>query len=106
MIRNKQFKFIYSTGKRERQDGYKTGFSLPGRTRILFDLQNDPKEMTNLAGRAEFQDVIADFEDEMLRRFQSHPAAKTVPAGLTDREDRLDWFLHYREENDPNLPKR
>ena len=99
MVRTKRYKFIYSTGKRERQDGYKTGLSLSGRTRILYDLQTDPRETTNLATDQAYADTIAELETEMLRRFtETHPAAKEIPSGLT-REDALEYFLTYREEN-------
>src|SRR5262249_42477567 len=53
MIRDGRWKLIYSTGKRERQDGYATGKPLPGRTVLLFDEENDPDELTNLAKRPE-----------------------------------------------------
>src|SRR5262249_39493915 len=53
MIRTGRWKFIYGTGKRARQDGYATGKPLPGRTVRLFDMERDPEEMTNLAGRPE-----------------------------------------------------
>ena len=61
MIRTARWKFIYCTGKRERQDGYTTGRPLPGRTLRLYDEENDPDETTNLADRPEHARRIADF---------------------------------------------
>ncbi|MFB3789662.1 MAG: sulfatase [bacterium] len=98
MIRTRQYKFIYSTGKRERQDGYKTGLPLPGRIRKLYDLLNDPHEMKNLAQEEKHQELINQFENEMRRRIEvSHPLASQIPSGLA-LEDALDYYLTWREE--------
>jgi choline-sulfatase len=51
MIRTERWKLVYCTGKRKRQDGYATGRPLPGRTVRLYDMEKDPDEMTNLAGK-------------------------------------------------------
>lgn len=48
-VLSERWKLIYCTGKREREDGYKTGKPLPGRTIQLFDRVNDPEEVKNLA---------------------------------------------------------
>ncbi len=53
LVRTDRWKLVYSTGKRERQDGYTTGRPLPGRTVRLYDLATDPDEMHNLAGSPE-----------------------------------------------------
>jgi choline-sulfatase len=58
MIRTDRFKLVYSTGKRLRQDGYATGRPLPGRTVRLFDLHDDPDELTDLSGRPEQADRV------------------------------------------------
>jgi choline-sulfatase len=76
MIRTERWKFIYGTGKRARQDGYATGRPLPGRTIRLYDEENDPEEMTNLAGRAEHARRIADFTAQLaehMRRTARQP---------------------------------
>ncbi len=101
MIRTRRYKFIYSTGKRERQDGYKTGFPPSGRTRKLYDLQNDPHEMQNLASHEKCQDLVIQFETEMRRRLEaSHPLASQIPPGLPV-EDALDYYLTWRQEGQP-----
>ena len=58
MIRDDAYKLVYITGQRERQDGYKTGLPLPGRTVKLFDVVHDPEEQTNLAGKADQADRV------------------------------------------------
>src|SRR5262249_41415190 len=76
MIRTGRWKFIYGTGKRARQDGYATGKPLPGRTVRLFDMERDPEEMTNLAGRPEHARAVARFTADLadhMRRTARQP---------------------------------
>jgi arylsulfatase A-like enzyme len=70
MIRTARWKFIYGTGKRERQDGYATGRPLPGRTIQLYDEDNDPEETTNLAGKSEHTRRIADFTAQLAEHMK------------------------------------
>jgi choline-sulfatase len=70
MIRTERWKFIYGTGKRARQDGYQTGRPLPGRTIRLFDEENDPDEMTNLAGKPEHARRVADFTAQLAEHMK------------------------------------
>ncbi len=99
MIRSHQYKFIYTTGKRQREDGYKTGKPLPGRTRILYDIVADSGETTNLADRPESRQVIAEMEAEMLRRFEeTYPISAGEINSITGVEDRLDWYLIPRDK--------
>jgi arylsulfatase A-like enzyme len=75
-LRTERWKLVYTTGKRERQDGYKTGRALPDRTIHLFDLEVDPDEMTNVAGRPENARRVADFTQKLadhLRRTARRP---------------------------------
>ena len=70
-IRTENWKLVYITGKRERQDGYTTGHPLPGRTIRLFDIKNDPDEMTNVAERPEHAPLVARLKQSLadhLRR--------------------------------------
>jgi choline-sulfatase len=64
-LRTERWKFVYTTGKRERQDGYTTGRPLPGRTIRLFDLERDPDEMSNVAGRPENAALVAEFTQRL-----------------------------------------
>ena len=52
-VRDDHWKLIFERGKRRRTDGYDTGLPLPGRKIRLYDLENDPRELTDVAGRPE-----------------------------------------------------
>jgi len=100
MIRTDRYKYIYTSGKRERQDGYRTGRPLPGRRRILFDLKEDPEEMRNIASDPEHAALIAALEAEMLRRFEeSYPEDRGTPPEGLEGSDLLDWYLVPRDES-------
>jgi choline-sulfatase len=84
MIRTDHWKLIYSTGRRERQDGYTTGRPLPGKTVLLFDVEADPDETTNLAARPEHAALV----DELTTRLADHMRGimrgpDEIPAGAT-----------------------
>ena len=68
MIRTDRWKLIYTTGRRERQDGYTTGRPLTGNAVRLFDVEADPNEITNLAGRPEHAALV----EELTMRLADH----------------------------------
>jgi choline-sulfatase len=91
-LRTERWKFIYTTGKRERQDGYTTGRPLPGRTLRLFDLEHDSDEMTNVAGRPENAALVADFTRKLadhLRRTARRPEQIPRTEDLLEQIDAL-----------------
>ena len=65
---NENWKLIYGTGKRQREDGYATGKPLPGRTVQLYDEANDRDEMTNLAKKAEHAGLV----EELTAKLAEH----------------------------------
>lgn len=67
MIRDHNYKLVYITGNRARDDGYKTA-QPTGRRILLFDMNSDPEETTNLAGRPEHAERI----DSMLKKLADH----------------------------------
>jgi choline-sulfatase len=76
LIRTDRWKLVYSTGKRLRQDGYATGKPLPGRTIRLYDLKEDPEEMTDLSGRVEQAERVREMTNtlaEHLKRTARQP---------------------------------
>ena len=99
MIRDQQWKYIFTSGKRDLGQGYATGFGPSGVLERLYDQQNDPGETTNVANRPENQKVLAEMQQEMLTLFQeTHPKADQLPEGLSV-EEQLAWFCEPVEEN-------
>jgi choline-sulfatase len=94
-IRTRQWKLIYCSGRRRRDDGYETDHPTPGRYTRLFDLEADPGEFTDLSARR--PELVRELLDLALRRFrETHPEAGHEPAALT-AEEALDWYLRPRE---------
>lgn len=57
MIRTERWKLIYSTGTRQRLDGYY--IDIPTTPWLqLYDLMNDPNELVNLAGQNEYASLL------------------------------------------------
>ena len=96
-VRTSRWKFIFCTGRRERQDGYKTDRPTPGRYKRLYDLQTDPGEFTDLSGRKEYAGFLDQLQQAMLERFrETHPEAAALPRGLKV-EEQIEWFLRPRD---------
>lgn len=94
-IRTPQWKFIYCTGKRARQDGYATANPAPGRYKILYDLNADPGEFHNAI--KEQPGPAAELQKLLLKRFRdTHPEAGHEPHGASE-EEALDWYLRPRD---------
>jgi choline-sulfatase len=82
MIRSGRWKLVYCTGRRRRRDGYALDGPLPGRSVRLYDLEADPGEFVNVAGRTEHAALVAG----LLRLLADHvrrssPRPRLLPAG-------------------------
>jgi arylsulfatase A-like enzyme len=97
MIRTGRWKFIYCTGKRARQDGYATGRPLPGRTVRLYDLENDPDEMTDLAARPEHARRVADFTARLAEHMKRTARQPELVPGDGDVHAALEFCLQPRD---------
>lgn len=96
-VRTAEWKFIFCSGNRERKDGYKTDNPTPGRYKRLYNLKDDPEEMTNLAGKKEYAPVVEKLQRALLDRFLgTHPEAAQLPKGLSE-EEKIEWFLRPRD---------
>ncbi len=94
-IRTQRFKLVFCSGRRERQDGYKTDNPTPGRWLRLYDLANDPGEFTDVSKR--YPQVVERLQRLMLERFrQTHPDASQEPGGLSVPEA-IEFYLRPRD---------
>jgi choline-sulfatase len=88
-VRTERWKLVYTTGRRERQDGYTSGRPLRGRTIRLFDLDNDPEELTNLAERPQHGPLVAD----LTRQLATHLSRTARQPELLPTGDDVFSFL-------------
>lgn len=78
-VRTNRWKLIHSTGKRVREDGYKTDNPTPGRYTKLYDLAKDPGEFSDVS--AANPKVVADLQKTILDRFrETHPEREKEPS--------------------------
>jgi choline-sulfatase len=106
LVRTDRWKLVYCTGKRQRQDGYETGRPLPGRTVRLYDLEQDPDEMHNLAGLPKHAARVAELTSllaEHLKRTARQP--ELIPRG-GDVHAVLEFCLQPRDVAPEVPPKR
>jgi choline-sulfatase len=97
MVRTPRFKLIVGTGRRLRQDGYRTGKPLPGPYQRLYDEVADPGETQDLAADPGFQAVKDDLLHRMQRRLTTtRDGLEPVPAGLSELEA-IHWCLVPRD---------
>jgi choline-sulfatase len=97
MIANRDWKYIFTTGKRDLGQGYQTGLGASGIVHKLYDLQNDPEETMNVAYQEKNQDLLIRMQEKMLSRFmETHPNANELPDKLT-MEGKLVWFCEPRD---------
>ncbi|MBI0397156.1 sulfatase family protein [Cyclobacterium marinum] len=81
MIRTNKWKYIFSTGKNDLGMGYATGFGPAGITHHLYNVEEDPKETTNLSNNPEYQEIMQELQVKLLGIFEkTHPLAGNVPA--------------------------
>jgi choline-sulfatase len=87
MIRTDRWKLVYATGRRTRRDGYAPERPRKGRDLRLYDLAEDPSETTNVAGRPEHADLVA----ELLVRLSRHlKSTSRHPESIPDTPDALE----------------
>lgn len=93
MIRTDRWKLIYTKGDIDRTDGYETSYPRPGKTKRLYDMLNDPEELTNLATRPEHQKVVRELQQKLYDRLVStHPRAASLPKTIS-QEQAIDLLL-------------
>lgn len=105
MIRDGRWKLIYTTGARERKDGYATGRPLPGRTVTLFDTVTDPDEFRNVASAPENEDRVNKMLGLMRDRLIAVDPDRDSVRDLGSAEKQLDRLLVPPEERAPESGK-
>jgi len=94
-VRTERFKLVFCSGRRERQDGYKTDNPTPGRWTRLYDLEKDPGEFHDVSGK--HPEAVRRLMSLMLECFRrTHPEARREPAGLSVPEA-LEFYLRPRD---------
>ncbi len=94
-VRTARFKLVFCSGRRERQDGYRTDRPTPGRWIRLYDLEADPGEFTDVAGK--YPEQAAHLQRLMLEHFRrTHPEAAAEPKGLSVPEA-IEFYLRPRD---------
>jgi choline-sulfatase len=101
MVRTGRWKYIFTTGKHDLAQGYATGRGAPGLTHRLYNVQDDPHEMHNLASDPRYADELRSLKRKMLERFmKTHPMASALPQGLS-LDEKLTWFCEPPEQKRP-----
>ena len=94
-VRTARFKLVFCSGRRERQDGYRTDRPTPGRWIRLYDLAADPGEFTDVARN--YPQQVVHLQRLMLERFRrTHPEASAEPQGLSVSEA-IEFYLRPRD---------
>jgi hypothetical protein len=104
MVRSERYKLIVGTGRRARLDGYKTDNPLPGPYQRLYNLQTDPGESSDLAGRPELAETQAELLGKLHERLvRTRDGVEPVPDGLTPLEA-IHWCLVPRDREPKTAP--
>ncbi len=94
-IKTKEWKYIFCSGKRARQDGYQTDRPTPGRYKRLYNLKDDPGEFTDVA--AGHPEMVDKFEGLLLERYRAtHPDRDSEPPGAS-RDEAIEFYLKPRD---------
>lgn len=83
MLRSRNWKYIFTSGKSDLRQGYETGYPAPGVTHWLYDLQKDPQETRNLASTGKYDGLIKEMQAELLKIFRAtHPYSAKIPRNI------------------------
>ena len=99
MLRTRRWKYIFTSGKHDLALGYATGNPPTGIEHRLYDVEEDPQEFTNLAGRPELAETLRSLQNQLLKRFKdTDPRAAQLPPDL-DMDAALAWFCEPPEKD-------
>lgn len=97
MVATRRWKYIFTSGIRDLGQTYATGYGPSGIVHRLYDLKNDPGEMTDVSGDPSNQEILKELQKQMLNIFKkTAPYADGLPTNLT-LEGQLVWFCYPRD---------
>lgn len=92
MVRTKDWKYIFTSGKTDLGQGYATGNPPPGITHRLYDMNNDPNETKNLSHDPQYHKIIEELQLMMLDVFErTHPLSGKLEDGLTIEQQLIEY---------------
>jgi choline-sulfatase len=97
MVRTAEWKLIYTTGARKREDGYESGKPTPGRVVQLFDVRNDPDETTNLASKPEQAERVRELTAALEKHLTATAREPKLIPKADDVHERLAHLLQPRD---------
>ena len=92
MIRTKRWKYVFTSGKRDLGQGYATGEGPSGILHKLYDLENDPKETTNVGDNPGNARILNEMQQRMLRVFRTTDTRTAEIPTTISMEDQLILF--------------
>jgi len=94
MIRTNEWKLIYCSGKRVRDDGYKTDNPTPGRYTRLYNVTADPQELNDRTTDPALKDTMDALLQKLLQRLVStaHDNDRAAAAKFNGLYEKLDYF--------------
>lgn len=97
MVCTEEWKYMFTSGRRDLGIGYQTGFGPSGMVHRLYHLPDDPTESKNLANEPKYAKILIELQKHMLVTFMNtHPEADRCPQGLS-LEGKLVWFCEPRD---------
>jgi arylsulfatase A-like enzyme len=108
MVRSARYKLIVCTGRRLREDGYRTAepWRLPGPYERLYDMVTDPEETTDLSRDPAHVSVRGDLLERMYERMTAtREGLLPIPSGLS-RMEAIHWCLVPRDRRETPGPAR
>jgi choline-sulfatase len=97
-VRDERWKLIFERGKRRRTDGYDPGLPLTGRMIRLYDLENDPSEMHNVAAAPENADRVRRMLADLAQHLRSTARDPALVPKADDPLELLDYCVQSRDD--------